>query len=295
MTAPEKMNKLYPPHSPTVGDGLYDDAGMPHDDGLYDPMSKAGGDRWSSLFDPPLVPTPRGLFAAVTWLQDGTLPLRFLDGLQVRQQNIGLDGQFGVWDEDWCTPPDSATAATKIKARPPAVIFDVDPITVYAYDHNQCGDMTVDSRAEVQQRAVHVMALTEQLSVEHSIGARLIADAPAPVPAASVTVGVSELEVAMAKVGLTGYLHASPKWAAYLAESRLNLGGRSPLGHTWVFGGGYADTLGDTIVATTQLYGWRGPMSVRDAIKLELNQYVVIAERSMAIAYEAAVAAVTVG
>jgi hypothetical protein len=53
--------------------------------------------------------------------------------------------------------------------------------------------------------------------------------------------------------------------------------------------------LGDTIVATTQLFGWRGPMAVRDAIKLELNQYIAIAERSMAIAYEAAVAAVKVG
>jgi hypothetical protein len=294
MTAPEKLSKLYPPHTEPVGDGLYDDAGQPHNDGLYD-VRAGGGDRWTSLFDPPLVPAPRGLFDAVTWLQDGTLPLRFLDGLQVRQQNIGVDGQFGVWDEDWCDAPDSASAATKIKERPDAVIFDVEPITVYAYDHNQCGDMTGTSRAEVRQRAIHVMTLTEQVSVETSVAARLLADAPTAVPVTSVTAAVSELEVALAKAGLMGYLHASPKWAAYLAESRLNLNGRSPLGHTWVFGGGYADPLGDTIVATTQLFGWRGPMAVRDAIKLELNQYIAIAERSMAIAYEAAVAAVKVG
>ena len=114
-------------------------------------------------------------------------------------------------------------------------------------------------------------------------------------PAATVTDAVSILETELAKAGVTGYLHASPKWAAYLAEARLMTGGKSPMGHTWVFGSGYDDALGNTIVATTPLYGWRGPLTVRDAIKTELNQYVAVAERSLLIAYEAAVAAVTVG
>ena len=196
--------------------------------------------------------------------------------------------------EDWCADPDSITD-TKAKDRPDAVTADFEAMTVYGFDQNQCGDLSRDSRAEVRTRAAQVLAVTEQIAVETTLAPRLLADAPTAVTASSVTDAVSLLEVGLAKAGLTGYLHASPKWAAYLAEHRLNLGGRSPMGHMWAFGGGYADTLGDTIVGTTAVFGWRGPITLRDAIKYELNQYVAVAERSLLIAYETAVVAVKVG
>jgi hypothetical protein len=43
-----------------------------------------------SQFVPPVLPAPRGVFDVVTWIQNGTLPLRFLAGMTVRQSNIGL-------------------------------------------------------------------------------------------------------------------------------------------------------------------------------------------------------------
>jgi hypothetical protein len=270
------------------GESLYVPTAPPESESLYTPG--AVGDRWSSNFYPPLSPAPKGIYDTVTWLQDGTTPLRFLEGVTIRQSNFDLDGQFGVWGEEWCGSPDD----TKEKDRPDPVFIDVAPITVYAYDSNQCGDLTADSREEVRARVLHVLEMSEQRAVETSLSARLKADAQTTVTAASVTEAVSILETEMAKAGMTGYIHASPKWAAYLAESRLSLSGKSPMGHTWVFGGGYVEGLGDTLVATTGLYGWRGPLSLRDAIKHELNQYVAVAERSLLIAYEAAVAAVTI-
>jgi hypothetical protein len=283
------LSNLYPTDPyPQVGESLYQPTSDPLDESLYGPGET--GDRWTSIFYPPLIPAPEGALDAITWVQDGTTPLRFLDGVTIRQSNFGLSNQFGVWGEDWCGSPDD----TKEKPRPDAVFIDVAPITVYAYDQNQCGDLTSGSREEVRQRVAQIMALTEGKAIETSLAIRLKADAPTTVTAASVTEAVSILETELAKAGVTGYLHASPKWAAYLAESRLSLSGKSPMGHTWVFGGGYADTLEDTIVATTPLYGWRGPLMMRDAIKTELNQYVTVAERSLLIAYEAAVAAVTI-
>lgn len=292
MTAPQKLGKLHPPFTEPAGDGLYDDAGLPNDDGLYDPMGKAGGDRWTPLFYPPFVPPPRGLYDVVTWIQNGVTPLRFLEGLQVRQSNIGLGAQFGVWGEDWCDP--GTTADSKQRDRPDAVTADFDAITVYGWDANQCGDLTGDSRTEVRARAAQVLAVTEQMSVETSLAARMLNDAPTPVAAATITEAVAALEVALAKAGVTGVLHASPKWAAHTVESRANVNGRSPMGHTWVFGGGYADALADTIVATTPVYGWRGPVTLRDATTYQLNQYSAVAERSLLIAYEAALAAAEV-
>lgn len=284
------MANLYPtdPHEPTAVESLYTPVTAPLDESLYRPDGV--GERWSSIFYPPALPAPKSILDAVTWIQDGTTPLRFLDGLTIRQANFGLSDQFGVWGEDWCASPDD----TKVKERPDAVFVDVAPLTVYAYDQNECGDLTADSRQEVRDRVAQIMAMTEGKAVETYVSLRILDDLPAPVTAASVTEAVSILETELAKAGVTGYLHASPKWAAYLNDSRLSLSGKSPMGHTWVFGGGYADTLGDTIVATTPLYGWRGPLTLRDAIKHELNQYVAVAERSLLIAYEAAIAAVTI-
>jgi hypothetical protein len=274
------------------------------------------------MFVPPVLPAPRGVFDVVTWLQNGTLPLRFLAGMTVRQSNIGLCDQLGVWGADWCSPPEPvapppgppdavwptpmptvppvAAAAesgdeSKVKVRPPAVLTDVEPITVYGWDSNQCGDLTESSRDEVRARAQQVMVRGEQRAVERWLADRFLAAAPNVGTRTSITEAVALLETELAKAGVTGCLHASPKFAAYLAASpQMSTGGTSPMGHRWVFGNGYADGLADRIVATTDLYGWRGPVEVRDAVTYERNEYVVMVERSLLIAYESAVAAVTV-
>jgi hypothetical protein len=277
---------------------------------------------FSEVFVPPALPAPRGVFDVVTWLQNGTTPLRFLAGMSVRQSNIGLCDQLGVWGADWCAvpgepvapppeppfawpspmpevPPVSAAAESggesKLKVRPPAVLTEVAPITVYAYDSNQCGDLTAASRDEVRARAQQVMARCEQTAVERWLADRFLAEAVNAGTRTTVVEAVAILEAELARLGVTGYLHASPKFAAYLADGAgLSTGGTSPMGHRFVFGNGYADGLADRIVATTDLYGWRGPVEVRDAVTYERNDYIVVVERSLLIAYESAVAAVTV-
>lgn len=64
---------------------------------------------------------------------------------------------------------------------------------------------------------------------------------------------------------------------------------RTPAGHRWVFGAGYASTLGNRLIGTTPTYGWRGDIDVHEAIQYDRNEFVVIAERSIVLGYEAVV------
>ncbi|WP_231894735.1 hypothetical protein [Gordonia sp. 852002-51296_SCH5728562-b] len=111
---------------------------------------------------------------------------------------------------------------------------------------------------------------------------------------------VAELEAALGRTNTIGVIHASPRWAAHAADHNLLqfVGGgapRTPLGHLWVFGGGYEDSpMSDTLVATSPLYGWRDAVAVRDTIEARYNQYVAIAERSVVIGYERAIGAATI-
>lgn len=247
------------------------------------------------IYQPTVVGPSRGLYDAVNWLADGVEPVRFLaTGVDIEQVNTGLDEQFGVWGESWCADPDSIES-DKIRDRLDREYASFAPITVYGYDANQCGDMTTTSRNEVQARALNSLTLNEQQAAETSLAARLLADLPeTPNYRASFFDSVSYLEGELAKKGIPGYIHLGAQWAAHAARYMLNDNGRSPMGHTWVFGGGYVDTLGYNLIATTQPVGWRGPLSVRDAYKYELNQYVAVAERSLLVAYEAVLASVQI-
>jgi hypothetical protein len=69
----------------------------------------------------------------------------------------------------------------------------------------------------------------------------------------------------------------------------------SPLGHVWVFGGGYVDGLDDTIVATSQPFGWRTDAPTITAIDTEFKDvFAAVAERSVLVGYESVVAAVQI-
>lgn len=136
--------------------------------------------------------------------------------------------------------------------------------------------------------------------MEREFAARLLIDAGTPAPAADIIAAVSHIEAAFAATNTTGLIHASASLAAAAQRYGLVIGSaggsapRSPLGHTWVFGGGYVEGLGSTIVGTSPTFGWRDQPVLREAVEARYNQFVAVAERSVLIGYEKAVAAATV-
>lgn len=246
----------------------------------------------STFFDVPLVnPSPNGLFAATQW-RDETGPLRWLPaGVAFRVFNYGGEDAHGVWTADWCASEADLDPVTDLKTgeRPefpdPFLAF-----TSWAYD--EC-DLTSESRAEVRTRAEQTLRLQEQVSVERKFADRLLADAGTPQQVSSVKLAVSYLEAELAKTNTVGQLHIGAQWVAQEVGMFKASGSalKSPLGHTWVVGGGYVDGLDNVVVATSPTYGWRGPISVQDAMKLEHNKFAAVAERSLVVGVEAVVAA----
>ena len=250
------------------------------------------------VYDPPLVSANNsGLYDVVAWQQDGSEPIRFFDsGVRFRPWNTGLENQVGVWDENWLVSA-SAVASSKSKDRTDSFPDPFTSTIVYAWDHNYNGDLTVEARSEVDSRARHAMDLMEATVVESSVADRLITDAATlTTTKTGLVAALGYIEGVLAQKGIDGFLHVGAQYAAYAAQSRLNNNGRTPMGHRWVFGGGYVDALGAQIVVTTQPYGWRGPATVTPAfIQYDKNQYLAVAERSTVIGYETVLAAVTIG
>lgn len=245
-------------------------------------------------FDAPLVnPAPNGLFGAVQWaVEDG--PLRWLaSGVDVRVFNYGGDTQFGVWAADWCVAEEDLDPVDDLKrgVRPefPDTFL---PLTTWAADY--C-DLRRESRDEVRMRAEQVHRLQEPNAVETFLATRLLADTGTAAAAADIVAAVSKLEGQLAQTGTVGVIHAGAQWAAYAAQAQLirYQGGKlvTPLGNQWVFGGGYVEGLADTLVATSPVFGWRGGVQVNDAPSLRVNEFLAVAERSLVVAYEAAVGA----
>lgn len=261
-------------------------------------------DELTTTFDPPLVkPNPIGVYQHVNWEQNGD-PFRFLmgQGVVFRPHNYGGEDAFGVWDVPWCVNPDDRTSdeevALKTGTRPAISGIPFAPQTVYGFDQNQCGDLSDASINEVRTRAAHNLNLLEQIAAEHVLAERMAADLTgSPDPAYDINEALGLLEDALAKTGTLGFIHAAPKWAS--AEFGLVLGTapgpfKTPLGNTWVFGGGYVDTLGDVLVATSQIFGWRGTARLQEAVQHQTNSFVAVVERSVLLGYEKLVAAVQV-
>lgn len=108
--------------------------------------------------------------------------------------------------------------------------------------------------------------------------------------------------------GNIGYIHATPRVAAYAADAHLiEKDGpllRTPFGSIWVFGGGYSGALPgaaaavagtDALYATGQVTTWRAAdinvPPVRPLFDRAPNQRYAIAEREYAVAYDCSVAA----
>lgn len=247
-------------------------------------------------FDVPLVnPAPNGLFPVTNWTEDAG-PLRWLpSGVEFRVFNYGGSDAFGEWGAEWCAvTEDLGEDDVKTGERPEFPDAFV-AMTTWAYD--EC-DLTKRSRDEVRTRAQQTHRLQEPNAAEARFATRLLTDAAAADVAPDIVGAVGRLEAQLALTNTVGLVHASPRWAAVAAQANLIVRSgaalKTPMGHTWVFGGGYVTGLGDTLVASSPTFGWRGPVEVRDAMKLEHNRFYAIAERSLVIGYEAAVGAVTI-
>ena len=247
-------------------------------------------------FEVPLLnPTAFGLYASTVWTEIGAdEPSRHLTGVEVRPGgNYGGEHASGLWGGAWCGEP---TPGQKKEGDRPDGLDPFEAMTVWAYD--EC-DLTEPSRAEVQQRAMQIMRLEEQVMVEREFAERLkldAADLGAPQQADSFKQAVGYLEGAMALTNTLGYFHAGAQWASQEFGLVVKSGTRwtSPLGHTWIFGGGYVEGLDNTIVATSQPFGWRDQVQLRTAIDERHNIFAAIAERTVLLGYEALIAAVEI-
>ncbi|MFP2991294.1 hypothetical protein [Mycobacterium intracellulare] len=254
-------------------------------------------------FDVPLLPAPpHGLYQVITWAQDGTEPLRWLpSGVVIRPFNFPGNDGFGIWGAPWCASVDDL-AEDDLKTGDRPDIDDLEPftaMTVYGFDHNYCGDMTHAERQDVRDRAARNLARLEQRAVETSFAASLLVAAGTAQSATDIGDAIAKLEAHFAKTQTTGVIHAGAQWATpAISKDMLTADDdgtfRTALGHQVVFGGGYVDTLGSTLVATSPVFGWRGPVSQYEDIKHTTNQFVALAERSVLVAYESAIAAVEI-
>lgn len=242
-------------------------------------------------FEAPLVnPDAIGLYAATTFATPDTVPRWLASGVRIRPHNYDTENT-GVWGADWCDPePGELKDGERLGLSDPH-----EAVTVWAFD--EC-DLTAPSQAEVRERALQNMRLREETAVEREFAGRLVLDAGTPSGAASLIAAVGALEEALAATNTVGQIHASPRWAAVAADAglltRTGVGYTTPLGHRWVFGGGYAPVLGDTLVATSPTFGWRTAPELRETIDHLGNRFIAIAEASIVVGFEHAVAAVTV-
>lgn len=248
-------------------------------------------------FEPPVLnPAPLGLYAATSWTEIGpNSASRHLNGVEVRPVgNYGGAGQFGLWPNDSCATGTEPDPALRKEGTRPEGLDPFESVTVWAYD--EC-DLTEPSREEVQARALQVLRLEEQVAVEREFAERMKADAGTiDQTAPSLKLAVGCLEGALALTNTVGFIHAGAQWASQEFGLVIRSGTRlvSPLGHTWVFGGGYVDGLDDVLIATSPTFGWRDQVALRTAIDERHNTFAAVAERTVLVGYEHLIAAVEI-
>lgn len=248
-------------------------------------------------FDAPLLnPAPGGL-DAVTYWQTETGPLRWLmTGMEIIPFNYDLAG-FGVWTADWCAAEGDLTEDDVMAPGDrPEPLLPFLGITTWAAD--EC-DMRAVSRAEVEIRAAQAHRLKEPVFVESAFGDRMLDDAGTPDDATDLVDAVGKIDEMFGDTGTLGFVHAAPRWIGRAAQANLLVRAgstlRTPSGHTWVFGNGYKTPLGDTLVGTSQPFGWRQDPIPRSGIPKTRDGFKAIVQRSLLIGYEHAIGAVTVG
>lgn len=257
------------------------------------PVTAFGVVEW----DAPLVnPWPQGLFTVVTWAEE-TPPLRWLEeGVRIWPHNFEHDG-VGYWGGPMCGEPGSSTFSESLLKEAglrsaPSEPFA--PVVVYSVD--ECGPDAAN-RSEIPARAQQNLRLQEQIMVERAFTDRLIADTDAIGSVSDVRAAIGYLENELARTNTVGVIHAEPavaseEWGLVIGNGAML---RSPLGHRWVFGGGYVDVLNGLMVATSPVFGLRSEVMVTAALDEVHDRYIAIAERTFVVGYEKLVAAVTFG
>ncbi|MET8795235.1 hypothetical protein ABZV91_02030 [Nocardia sp. NPDC004568] len=133
------------------------------------------------------------------------------------------------------------------------------PGEMWSRPASECRPDQIES--EVLARAVHTRELTEPLLVESAFAARMLSDAGAPAVVPDLGSAIGVLEEFLGEQGYQGVIHAARRWAAPASRyTWTNQGGpffSTPLAHRWAFGGGYADVLENTLVATGPVHVWR--------------------------------------
>ena len=250
----------------------------------------------ATIFDPPVTPAlPYGLYQHVEWVSSGD-PARFLvnDGVVIRPRSFDADG-FGAWEAGWCADPQAISEAKEGDRPDIDLPTPFEPETVFGFDRNYCGDLSAQSRQEVRDRALENLTRMEQIAAERQFADRLNTDAGTPPTATSLRDAIATLEEALAKVGVSGFIHMSPGWVARDPEVFVvdgSGGVKTVLGTTVVIGGGYAHDIPWRLFATSQVYGWRGSTQINEATEHETNQFIAVAERSVLLGYEKLIAAV---
>ncbi len=250
---------------------------------------------------------PYGLYSATTFIETTSAEAarRWLpSGVLVRPVNYGSENGFGIWGAPWCVSPDELDPEDDVKSglRPDhSALEPYTAMTVYGFDRNLCGDVAVESpaaevRAEVKARAQRNLEMNESIAVEREFGMLLLAQAGTATEVYTLAEAVGHVEQTFAATNTTGLIHARMGLLAVAQSAHLVVRDgpvlRSPAGHRWCFGGGYAAaSLADTIVGTAPVFGWRDEIAVRDTLRHSTNEYIAIAERSVLVATEALVAA----
>lgn len=243
-----------------------------------------------------LPPFPQGLYQHVKWVQDEQGKFLINEGVVFKPMNFGAE--LGAYDAGWCEEP---TPPLTPMERPDIDNLEANPFThetVWTADTNECGDLTAQSRQEVRDRVLANFLRTEQVAAERQFAATLLDDLGAfsitPTPATSIKDAMGILTDAAAEVGVGDvYVHGRPYWA--LQEYGLFTADlQTTLGIQLVVGGGYVDGLGDTLVATTPVYGWRTSPGQLESLSPEENDLYSLTQRSVLFGYEKIIAAVTI-
>lgn len=252
-------------------------------------------------FVAPRLDPVQGVLAAVDW-QQTTGPSRFLDsGVLVQRTNFDGDTGYAEWNEAWNTTA-QAVNQTKEGERPDRNDTPFVATTAYAYAKNPCGDLLSVTRGETESRSAALLARSYHRTVATNLAGRFASDITAEsIPsqaAADVIVAISNLEASIADAEVNyAYIHLAPKHAAALVAARLVQlradGWHTPLGHLLVFDSGYKVTLGQKLVATTQLYGWTSDVSGYAEVYHQTNEFISIHEQSTLIGYEQVLAQTT--
>lgn len=183
----------------------------------------------------------------------------------------------------------------------------VEALPFVVYSTLQCGaagKTSSDLEAKVRRR----LANGEQTSAEAGMAAILASGAtPVTPPGITLSDTIGELEQWLYGInpsgqnyGYVGCLHCSPRIAAYAALEDLIVQDSGPLlrtrmGTVWSFGGGYPDD--GTIYISGQPTIWKSEdIYVPDPVQTfdrSANQWMLVAEREYAVAYDCLAASAT--